>query len=178
MRLSLHQLRFQLRWRPVVNRQPVGGKARARNSGRRNRVLMLALAAIIAATTTIIWEVKVSAAVNFLTKWGTDGVGFGQFNIPFGVAVDSSGNVYVADTFNNRIQKFTSTGTFITKWGSSGSGDGQFSFPTGIAVDSSGNVYVVDRSHNRIQKFTSTGGSSPSGAALARATGSSIFLTA
>ncbi len=69
------------------------------------------------------------------------------------MAVDSSGNVYVSDIGNSRIQKFTSTGTFITKWGSGGSGDGQFYYPFGVTVDSSGNVYVADTFNNRIQKF-------------------------
>jgi len=77
------------------------------------------------------------------------------FNAPLTIAIDGSGNVYVADTFNHHIQKFTSNGEFITKWGSSGSGDGQFNSLTGIAVDSSGNVYVADTGNDRIQKFTS-----------------------
>ena len=63
---------------------------------------------------------------------------------PMGIAVDSSGNVYVADSYNNRIQKFTPDGQFVTKWGSGGSGDGQFMEPWGIAVDSSDYVYVAD----------------------------------
>ena len=69
------------------------------------------------------------------------------------MAVDASGNVYVADSGNHRIQKFTSTGTFITKWGSLGSGDGQFNEPGGVAVDALGNVYVGDSNNFRIQKF-------------------------
>ncbi len=72
------------------------------------------------------------------------GTGDNQFDSPQDIAVDSSNNVYVVDTSNNRVQKFTSTGTFITKWGTSGSGDGQFNGPQGIAVDSSGTVYVAD----------------------------------
>jgi hypothetical protein len=52
--------------------------------------------------------------------------------------------VFVADTFNNRIQKFTNTGTFITKWGSSGSDNGQFELPVDVAIDPSGNVFVAD----------------------------------
>jgi DNA-binding beta-propeller fold protein YncE len=93
---------------------------------------------------------------SFITKWGDIGSEDGQFVQPFGVAVDSSGNnVYVADTRNNRIQKFDSNGTFITKWGNTGSEDGQFVKPFGLAVDSSGNnVYVADTSNNRIQVFS------------------------
>ena len=43
---------------------------------------------------------------NFITKWGTEGEGEGEFKIPEGIAIDSSDNVYVADTHNSRIQKF------------------------------------------------------------------------
>src|SRR5438094_4979731 len=85
----------------------------------------------------------------FLTKWGTLGSGDGQFNSPFSVAVDNSGNVYVVDSGNNRVEKFDSSGTFLTAWGSFGSGDGQFSSPRGVAVGPSGNVYVVDTNNNR-----------------------------
>jgi len=92
----------------------------------------------------------------FVTKWGSQGSGDGQFQYPWGIAVDTSGNAYVADYYNHRIQKFTSSGEFITKWGSYGEGDGQFHYPWGIAVDVSGNVYVADRNY-RIQKFTSSG---------------------
>ena len=81
----------------------------------------------------------------------------GVFRNPTGIAVDNNGNVYIADSWNDRIQKFTSDGHFITKWGTRGSGDGQFRSPTGIAVDNLGNVYVADFSNDRIQKFTSDG---------------------
>ena len=93
----------------------------------------------------------------FVTKWGTKGYNTGQLDHPDGVAVDSSGNVYVMDQFNNRIQKFNSIGTFITKWGSEGWTDGKFEYPLGIAVDSSGNVYVLDNQKYQVQKFNSTG---------------------
>src|SRR5207247_5095591 len=80
----------------------------------------------------------------FLTKWGSQGSGDGQFANPTGVAVDGSGNVFVAD-FNSRIQKFTNTGTSLTKWGCPGSGDGHLSVPTGVAVAGSGNLFGAAR---------------------------------
>ena len=82
-----------------------------------------------------------------------DGSGNGQFSSPFGVAVDSSGNLYVTDQQNNRVQKFTGDGKYVTQWGSKGSGPGQFNAPWGAAVDSSGNIYVIDRGNARVQKF-------------------------
>ena len=93
----------------------------------------------------------------FDTIWGSSGSGDSQFSGPYDLAIDSSGNVYATDYFNNRVQKFDSNGTFITKWGSNGSGDGEFISPYGIAIDSSGNVYVADNGNSRVQKFTSTG---------------------
>ena len=97
-------------------------------------------------------------SIYFVSSWGKFGSGQGQFNNPFGVTCDKNDNIYVSDTGNNRIQKFTSTGEFITEWGSSGSIQGKFNNPFGVAVDTNGSVYVVDSDNNRIQKFNSTGG--------------------
>lgn len=92
----------------------------------------------------------------FILKWGTTGSGPGQFSGPAGVAVDGAGDVYVADTGNNRVQKFDANGVFITQWGTLGSGPGQFSGPFGIAVRGS-SVYVVDTGNDRVEVFTSGG---------------------
>src|SRR5262249_54936231 len=89
----------------------------------------------------------------FLRGFGTQGTANGQFMFPGAVAVDNQGNVFVADSTNNRIQEFSSQGTFLTKFGEHGSADGQFERPTGIAVDSHGFVYVSDTDNSRIQVF-------------------------
>jgi streptogramin lyase len=89
---------------------------------------------------------------------GTAGTSPGQFFSPQGVAVDGSGNVYVTEFANNRVQKFTSSGAYQgVTWGSTGSAPGQFNRPMGLTVDASGAVYVTDRDNARIQKFNPAG---------------------
>lgn len=90
---------------------------------------------------------------NLLKSFGPSGRAVGSTYRASGLAIDSSGNIFVADTSNDRIQKFDSNGNVITVFGTSGSGDGQFNSPTGVAVDSTGNIYVVDAGNNRIQVF-------------------------
>jgi sugar lactone lactonase YvrE len=116
---------------------------------------------------------KFSSTGTFSLKWGknggdgTTGSGNGEFNLPFGVALDSAGNVYVADSFNHRVQKFSSAGTFTLKWGrnggdgTAGSGDGEFDTPSAVALDSAGNVYVADTLNHRVQKFGELSSTSP-----------------
>ncbi|MGC2383254.1 MAG: 6-bladed beta-propeller, partial [Nitrososphaeraceae archaeon] len=93
---------------------------------------------------------------NFITKWGSTGTGDGQFQSPIGISEDPSGNIYVVDFGNDRVQKFDSNGNFITKWGSTGTGDGQFQSPVGIDVNSKGVIYVTDSGNSRVQLFSLT----------------------
>ena len=85
------------------------------------------------------------------------------FELPQGVAVDKSGNVYVADSFNDLIRKITPDGTVSTLAGKAnvaGYANGTnatFNYPTGVAVDNAGNVYVADEGNNLIRRITPNG---------------------
>jgi hypothetical protein len=72
-------------------------------------------------------------------------------------AVDRDGNVYVVDSADPAIVKFSPSGAVIAAWGRSGSGPGEFRGPEGIAVDSHGNIYIADTGNNRIQKLSPNG---------------------
>lgn len=80
---------------------------------------------------------------------------------PFGVATDSAGRVFVADSASQHIEKFTAAGKLLREWGGQGTGkgkfDGGFSGPTGIATDRAGHVYASEIERKRIFKFSSNG---------------------
>jgi DNA-binding beta-propeller fold protein YncE len=86
---------------------------------------------------------------SFVTKWGTEGNGNGQFKYPTDIAVDN-GSVYVTDGDNHRVQKFTSSGEFLTQW--------QHLNATGIATGPSGDVYVLGAVATwKVTKYSSSG---------------------
>lgn len=88
---------------------------------------------------------------------GSSGAGPGELNHPAAVAVAATGDIYVADTGNNRIVELSPSGEVLTQWGSRGTTDGRFHLPTGVAVDAAGNVYVLDSEDNRVEVFDSSG---------------------
>jgi len=95
---------------------------------------------------------KFSSRGEFITAWGTEGTGAGQFDEPAGLAVDSNGHVLVADRGNSRVLRFTASGVFIAEWGG-----GVLAHPEGIAVDAFGTIYVADTLNHRIAVFDSNG---------------------
>lgn len=116
---------------------------------------------------------RISPAGVVTTLAGTAGItgsadgngGEAQFDLPSGVAVDGSGNIYVADSNNQTIRKITPAGTVITFAGSAGihgatdglGGAARFSGPQGVAVDGSGNVYVADTNNQAVRKISPAG---------------------
>lgn len=100
-----------------------------------------------------------------IKSWGTfadqatGNAPIGTFNEPWGVAVGPDGSVYVSDTWNHRIQKFTADGVPLKMWGVFGTAEtpGALYGPRGIAVDSENRVYVADTGNKRIVIFDSNG---------------------
>jgi len=107
-------------------------------------------------------------AGNGTAGYTTDGIAAtaSELNQPADVAVDASGNVYIADRNNNRVRKVTASGTISTIAGTGSAGytaDGiaatasALNLPWGVAVDGSGNVYIADGSNNRVRKVNTSG---------------------
>jgi DNA-binding beta-propeller fold protein YncE len=97
------------------------------------------------------------------TKEGCDGDGRGQFNEPWGIAVDKEGSIYVSDTWNHRIQKFDKDGKFLSMWGVFESTGGElgkplaFYGPRQLVVGLDGKLYVMDTGNRRVQVFNPDG---------------------
>jgi DNA-binding beta-propeller fold protein YncE/tetratricopeptide (TPR) repeat protein len=88
---------------------------------------------------------------------GSRGSEPGFMKNPRGLAVDSQGNFWVADTGNNRLQKFSVEGSLLQVLGKEGSGEGEFRSPSGVAVSPKGNICVADTGNRRVQVFSPKG---------------------
>ncbi|HEY4327088.1 MAG TPA: cadherin-like beta sandwich domain-containing protein [Mucilaginibacter sp.] len=120
-------------------------------------------------TNNLILKISPAGVVTTLAGSGvagaTNGTGTAaSFNAPAGLAIDASGNVYVADQQNNLIRKITSAGVVTTLAGSgtAGSANGtgtaaSFNLPYGVVLDASGNIYVTDQGNNLIRKISPAG---------------------
>ncbi len=128
-------------------------------------IVLLLVSRPLAAQTTYT-PYTVTAFAGQTVSGGADGAGAGaMFFSPRGVAVDTNGYVYVADTFNSTIRKITPAGV-VTTWAGSplagGTNDGpgaaaRFYFPSGLAVDKAGVIYVADEGNHTIRKITPDG---------------------
>jgi hypothetical protein len=90
-------------------------------------------------------------------KAGTAGSGNGQLSGPRGVAVDSKGDIWVADSGNSRVEEFNEKAEFVKTVGAAGGGGGQFKEPKGITVDSHNNVWIADTENARVQELNEKG---------------------
>src|SRR5262245_14115258 len=113
------------------------------------RAVAAAVAVMVAAARSV--PIAHAQAPVFDLAWGTSGSGVGQFSLPHGIAASSAGVVYVGDTVNHRIQKFSSTGAFTAAWGPPGL------FPAGVGLDASGNLFVADVGNDHVYKFEANG---------------------
>jgi len=143
---------------------PVGKKLFGSGKSNLTSILVHAVIFVLVAQWFQVGVTEGFQAVSCPAGQYADTGGAAQFYSPYGVAVDSTGNVYVADSGNQRIRKVTPGGVVITLagWGTLGFADGtgaaaQFNNPNGVAVDSTGNVYIGDTGNQRIRKVTPGG---------------------
>jgi len=116
---------------------------------------------MIAVTTSLIFLLPIfpiqATEYPYSFSFGSLGNSNGNFDQPYDISINDTGFIFVADTNNNRIQIFDSSGNWKQSFGSLGSGNGQFQYPAGISVNSTGFIFVADPYNNRIQVFDSSG---------------------
>lgn len=93
----------------------------------------------------------------FLDAFGGPGSGEGELKEPRGIAIGANGDVWVADTGNNRVEKFDPNGAFLMEFGQAGSGPGEFESPVDVAVNGAGDVWVADEGNKRLEEFAPNG---------------------
>ena len=129
---------------------------RGRRATRVSSALALAMT-LAAVTVTAAAAGPFEDAPLFGDDVGSLGSAPGQLSNPRGVAVDSAGNTYVADTGNSRVVVFDPEGRFVRSWGGFGNATGQFVKPWDLTVDNTDLVYVADTGNSRVQVFQTDG---------------------
>jgi DNA-binding beta-propeller fold protein YncE len=133
------------------------------NLGRRSAVISQNRLPVLSTTLLVLTMVLATAAKSgpfmptptFIRAWGSTGGGDGQFRGVAGIAADVSGNLYVCDGQNQRIQKFDTAGTFLGKWNSCPQPPCENA--PDVTVDLGGNVFVLQARGHLVHKFTSSG---------------------
>ena len=103
--------------------------------------------------------IPVAAAIPpaFISMFGEEGDGPGQFSVQPWVAVDAQGDIFATDSDHNRVFRFSADGILEATWGTLGDGDSELNKPAGIAIGPNGKVWVVDGYNHRIVRFTRNG---------------------
>lgn len=112
---------------------------------------LLVTLCLAALASCLVTAVALADSYQYVTAWGSNGTGNGQFNGIKAIAMDASGNLYVADYGNARIEKLSSSGAYLTQWAT----------PSitieGLAVDPAGNVYAIDYWNALVLKYSPSG---------------------
>jgi DNA-binding beta-propeller fold protein YncE len=120
-------------------------------------LIILLVLVMFSSTNTKAERKQVLAPQNIITGGGAPGSDRGYFSTPKDIAVDKDGNIYVVDSRNNRVQKFSKEGNFLISWGKEGNGPGDLKEPNGIDIGPDGNIYVADTWNGRIEVFNPAG---------------------
>lgn len=119
----------------------------------RSRVLISVLLLVVVAAEVGAQAIPASLRLRILFAFGGEGDKPGQLRNPQGIALDPEGNIYVADTGNNRIQKFDRHGRLLRQIGGFGWGREQFDRPVDICASSGLDVFVADYNNERIERY-------------------------
>ena len=142
-------------------REPTSVTVEPRSKESNPNGLNLTRVTIYNETTGQVEETRGAAAEHTLTFAKTvseNGTEPGKLKDPSGIAIDSKGDVWVADTANNRIEEFSAEGAYLGKFGEAGSEAGKLKEPKGLAFDSKGDLWVADTGNNRIEEYNPTEG--------------------
>lgn len=120
-------------------------------------VTILVTVFLLAWMVRIVRRVQSSQRRRSLAIRGELGSRPGQFSSPHAIALDQQGNMYVADTLNNRLQKLSPAGDSVSQWGTTGQRGGEYRSPHGLTIDKDGQVFVADTLNHRIQKLSADG---------------------